>query len=114
MTKVRAQPGVLVERGSGNVYADLGYKDSEAMLVKARLVTEISDTVRKLGLTQVEAARRLKLTQPKVSALMQGRFRGVSEQKLLSCLTRLGKDVQIVVRRAARSQESGRLSVRIA
>jgi hypothetical protein len=30
---------------------------------------------------------------------------------MLDCLNRLGRDVQIVVRKARRSQESGRISV---
>ena len=53
----------------------------------------------------------LGLTQPKVSALLKGQFRGVSERRLLNCLTRLGRDVQIVVKPAPPSRESGRLTV---
>jgi predicted XRE-type DNA-binding protein len=73
--------------GSGNVYADLGYPDGEAMLVKSRLVAKIAEIIRKRGLTQAQAAAKLGMTQPKVSALLKGRFRDISEQELLECVS---------------------------
>jgi predicted XRE-type DNA-binding protein len=102
-----------VEAGSENVYADLRYARSEAMLVKAKLVTEIADLIRQRGLTQEQAAKLLRLTQPKISGLLKGRFRGISEQRLLECLTHLGKDVQIVIGPAPRHR-NGRMTVRFA
>lgn len=59
-----------VELGSGNVFADLGFKNSEALLAKARLVTEMQKTIKKKKLTQTEAAEILGLTQPKLSILL--------------------------------------------
>lgn len=109
--KIKAIEGVEIHQGSGNVYADLGYPDAEEMLVKAKLVSKISEIVRSKGLTQVETARILGLTQPKVSALLRGQFRGVSERKLIDCLTSLGRDVEIVVRDVPRRRAGGRLSV---
>jgi predicted XRE-type DNA-binding protein len=79
------------------VYSDLGYADSSAMLMKAQLVSKIAEIIKTRDLTQAEAASKLGLTQPKVSALLKGQFRGVSERRLLDCLTRLGRDVQIVI-----------------
>jgi len=109
--KTRVVEGIEVHEGSGNVYADLGFPDAEEMLVKAKLVMKISEIVRRKGLTQVEAARILGLTQPKVSALLRGQFRGVSERKLIDCLTSLGRDVQIVVKDVPRRRAGGRLTV---
>jgi len=106
--------GIAVERGSGNVYRDLGYADSEGMLVKAQLVTKIAEILRQRGLTQKEAARLLRLTQPKISKLLGGQFRGISEGRLLRCLTRLGRDVQIVVRQSTPRRVHGRVSIRFA
>jgi predicted XRE-type DNA-binding protein len=83
MTRLRTVRGIPVEEGSVNVYADLGYSDSESMLVKARLAAKIAEIVRRRGLTQSRAAEILGLTQPKVSALLKGRFRGISEHRLL-------------------------------
>ena len=106
--------GIPVEEGSGNVYADLGYADNESMLVKAELVAKIAEIIKRRALTQVDAAKILGLTQPKVSALLKGRFRGVSERRLLECLTRLGQDVHIVVKPAPRSRSNGRLILSVA
>ena len=103
--------GVEIHQGSGNVYADLGYSGAGEMLVKAKLVRKISEIVRRKGLTQVETARILGLTQPKVSAVLRGRFRGISERKLIDCLTSLGQDVEIVVKDAVRRKAGGKLSV---
>jgi predicted XRE-type DNA-binding protein len=105
--------GVPVEEGSGNVYADLDYADSESMLVKAQLAAKIAEIVQGRGLTQTRAAEILGLTQPKVSALLKGRFRGISEHRLLECLTRLGRDVHIVIKPAPRSRASGRLTLSV-
>src|SRR5205085_4174792 len=113
MKKKRVVRGIPVEQGSGNVYADLGYRDSESMLVKAQLVAKIAEIVQRRALTQARTAEILGLTQPKVSALLKGRFRGVSEHRLLECLTRLGRDVEIRVRPAAR-QSAGRFRLSVA
>jgi predicted XRE-type DNA-binding protein len=105
--------GILVEEGSGNVYADLGYADNETMLIKAQLAAKIAEIVQRRALTQAQTAEILGLTQPKVCALLKGRFRGISEHRLLNCLTRLGRDVHIVVK-PARSRSNGRLTLSVA
>ena len=105
--------GVKLERGSGNVYADLRVKDADAMLVKAELVMAISRIVRERGLTQATAADLLGLTQPKLSNVLRGHFHGISERRLIDCLTRLGRDVEILVKEKPRSRASGRLSVTV-
>ena len=50
------------------------------------------------GLTQTAAAKRMSLTQPKVSNLLRGEFSNFSERKLMDCLNRLGYDIEICVR----------------
>jgi predicted XRE-type DNA-binding protein len=99
-----------IHEGTGNVYRDLGFPDAEEMLVKAQLVYKISEIIRSKGLTQVEAAKNLGLTQPKLSGILRGQFRCVSEQKLIACLTRLGRDVEIVVKDAPRRRAGGKLT----
>ena len=96
------------------MYAALGYADSENMLVKAELTAKIAEIIQRRALTQADAARILGLTQPKISALLKGRFRGISEHRLLECLTRLGRDVHIVIRPAPRSRTNGRLILSVA
>jgi glycerol kinase len=73
----------------------------EAMIrSKTGLVIEIRRAIRRLDLTQKEAATRMGLTQPKVSSMMRGDFSNLSERKLMDCLTRLGYDIKIEVKPA--------------
>ncbi len=95
--------GIEVETSSGNVFADLGLPDAEKLKIKSGLVIEITRAVRKLGLTQEEAGRRMGLPQPKVSAMLRGNFSNLSERKLMDCLNRLGYDIEITVKPAAES-----------
>lgn len=101
---------VKIERGSGNVFADLGLPDADAHLLKAELVARIDRIIRKRGLKQVEAARMLGLSQPDVSRLLRGDFTEYSMERLLRLLTKLGRDVDIVIREN-RSARQGRLRV---
>ena len=87
-----------IERGSGNVFADLGHPDAEAHLLKAELVSRIDRIIRQRKLKQVEAAELLGLSQPDVSRLLRGNFREYSVERLLRLLTALGRDVEIVIR----------------
>jgi predicted XRE-type DNA-binding protein len=100
-----------IERGSTNVYADLGLDNAEEMLVKAQLATEINDIIKQRKLTQVQAAELLGITQPKLSGVLRGKFRGISESKMLECLTRLGRDIEIVVKSTPRSRTEGHVKV---
>jgi len=100
------------EQGTGNVYADLGREDATEMLVKARLAAKIGEIIKARKWTQQKASDVLGLPQPKLSNMLRGQFRGISEAKMLNCLTRLGRDVQIVVGPAVRrSIPAGRVEV---
>lgn len=99
--KKRIVDGIEAEIGSGNVFADLGLPDADKLKIKSGLAIEITRAVRKLGLTQEEAARRMGIAQPKVSALLRGDFSNLSERKLMDCLNRLGYDIEIKVKPAA-------------
>ncbi len=91
---------IEIETSSGNVFADLGLPDAEKLKIKSGLVIEITRAVRRLGLTQEEAGRRMGIAQPKVSGMMRGDFANLSERKLMACLNRLGYDIEINVRPA--------------
>lgn len=102
---------IEIEEGSGNVYADIGRADASEMLMKARLAEKIGSIIKARHLTQVQAAEILGLPQPKVSEMLRGKFRGISEAKMIDCLSRLGRDVQIVIKAAPRSRKEGRVEV---
>lgn len=95
---------VLVERGSGNVFADLGLPNPDLALTKAELVQRIRDLIAGRGLTQTKAADLLKLDQPKVSALVRGRVEGYTIDRLFKFLTALGQQVEITVRPAVATE----------
>ena len=80
-----------------SAYEELGFHDAPEMLVKAQLVMEISKILRERGWSQQQAAKLMGLTQPKLSKMLRGQFRGISEAKLMDCLIRLGCEVKIVV-----------------
>ena len=110
--KKRTIDGIDVEFSSGNVFADLGLPDAEKLKIKSGLVIEITKAFRRLNLTQAEAAERMGITQPKVSALLRGEFSNLSERKLMDCLNRLGYDIEIKVRLA--TKRVGHLKLAIA
>jgi predicted XRE-type DNA-binding protein len=90
--------GVEVQRSSGNVFADLGLPDAEKLKIKTGLVIEIRKAMRRLELTQQAAAKRMGVSQPKISDMMRGDFANISERKLMDCLNRLGYDIEIKVK----------------
>ena len=100
-----------ITRGSKNVLADLGIKDAEELSTKVRLAVEIVRIVRARKLRQVEAARRLGIPQPKVSALLNYQLDGFSAERLMQFLTTLDRDVEIRIRRKPSSREEGRIRV---
>jgi len=100
-----------IEKSSGNVYADLGLPDAEEMLVKARLATKIGEIIKHRHLTQQQASEILGMPQSKISNMLRGNFRGISEAKMLECLNLLGRDIQIVIKKAPRTHPIGQTNV---
>ena len=102
---------IKIEESSGNVYADLGIADADEMIVKAQLAIKIGEIIKGRKWSQQKAADVLGMTQPKLSKMLRGQFRGVSEAKMLDCLARLGRDVQIVIGPARRAASTGHVAV---
>ncbi len=101
---------VKIERGGGNVFVDLDRPDAEVHLLKADLVTRIDTIIRERDIKQVDAAKILGMSQPDVSRLLRGNFRGYSVERLFRLLTALGRNVEIVVRTKASSEQRGQVS----
>jgi predicted XRE-type DNA-binding protein len=96
--KGTAEQPARIERGSGNVFADLGFSDPDLALAKAKLVQRIRKLIEERKLTQTKAAKLLGLDQPKVSALVRGRVAGYSMDRLFRFLIALDQRVEIAVR----------------
>jgi predicted XRE-type DNA-binding protein len=94
-----------------HVFRDIGMKNPEQELLKAKLTRGIYKNLKSRGLTQEEAAKRLGTTQAKVSALMRCKPVSLSVGKLIKFLTPLGKDVQAMVKPAPRRHKAGNISV---
>ena len=110
MAKRRAE-SVTITRGSTNVFEDLGYPDAAERQAKLRLAYALNQVVERRALTQAAAATLLGLSQPKVSALRNYKLAGFSVERLMNLLTALDQDIEIVIRRNARSRKGGRITV---
>jgi len=100
-----------VTRGSGNVFADLGFPDAAERQAKLRLAYALNQVLEARKLSQADAAKVLGITQPKVSGLRHYKLAGFSVERLMNLLTALDQDVEIVIRRKPRSRKTGRISV---
>ena len=109
--ELAAEGETAITGGSGNVFADLGYADAEERQTKLRLAYAINGLIARRRLTQVTAAERLGIGQPKVSALANYKLGGFSVERLMTLLTALDQDVEIVIRNKPRSRPVGRISV---
>ena len=87
-----------VTRGSGNVFGDLGLRDAEDHLAKARLVSELKHIIEREGWTQARAAEVIGMAQPDVSRLLRGQFSNYSLDRIMRCLRAVGCEVDITVR----------------
>ena len=104
-----------VRKSSGNVFADLGVKNPEEALVKARLARVIADAIEVRGLTQVEAAELLGIDQPKISRLVRGQLAGFSIDRLFRFVTLLGSDIEItVIEPVRRTRRAGHMTIALA
>jgi predicted XRE-type DNA-binding protein len=100
-----------ITRGTGNVFADLGYPEAAERQAKLRLAFALNQVIDERKCTQTEAARLLGVSQPKVSALRRYKLAGFSVERLMTLLTTLDQDVEIVIRRKPRSRRAARISV---
>jgi len=103
-----------VTKSSGNVFADVGVRNPDEALVKAKLARVIARTIEAKHMTQLEAADLLGIDQPKVSNLVRGKLAAFSIDRLFRFLTVLGSDIEIVVTGSARRNKPGHMKVAVA
>ena len=100
----------VIERGTGNVFADLGYADAKERQTKLRLALALNQIIEERKLTQTKAANALGLPQPKVSLLSRYKLEGFSVERLMTFLTLLDQDVEISIKKAS-SRSNGKITV---
>ena len=83
--------------GSGNIFIDLGFDEAEArvMALRVELMLRLRERLLEKGYTQIEAAKRLGVTQPRVSALLKGSWKDFSMDMLLTLATRAGLEPEL-------------------
>jgi predicted XRE-type DNA-binding protein len=91
-----------ITRGTRNVFADLGMPDAGERQTKTRLAMAVNEIIADRKLKQAEAAELLQIPRPRVSALAHYKLNEFSVEKLMSFLTLLDQDVEIMIRPRAR------------
>lgn len=86
-----------VKRYGGNVFKDLGFPAEEAdhLKIRSSLMGHLRRIIETKGLSQVEAAKLLGVTQPRVSDLVRGRIDLFSIDTLVDLLARAGVSVRL-------------------
>ena len=92
-----------IERGSVNVFLDIGFPPEEAqnLHLRSELMTRVEQFVKRSGVTQTEAARALGITQPRLNDLLRGKIDKFSLDALVNMLGRAGMRVELRVNKAA-------------
>jgi len=98
------------EKGSGNIFADLGLPHAEEHQLKAALVVQLKRLIAERKLTQTAAAKLIAMKQPDLSKLLRGDFRLVSVEKLMRMLTAFAQDVEITLKPHRKRGEPGRIT----
>jgi predicted XRE-type DNA-binding protein len=111
MASRNADRDTAIVRGTKNVFADLGYPDAAESQAKLRMAYALNQLLDERKMPQADAAKRLGVTQPKVSALRNYKLAGFSVERLMTLLTALDQDIEIVIRRKPRSRKGGRITV---
>ena len=111
MAKRKSGGKEIIVAGSGNVFADLALPDAEERLTKVRLAFAINQILERRRLPQTEAAHRLGINQPKISALSNYRLKGFSVERLMHFLNALDQDIEIVIRRKPQGHRRAKIMV---
>lgn len=90
-----------IERGSSDVFEDLGFSSGEAenLQLRAQLMSKIRAVAR--GMTQAEAAKRFGVTQPRLNDVLRGKIDKFSLDALVNMLAAAGMRVELRVKKAA-------------
>lgn len=89
-------------KGTDNVLVDLGFEDAQELSARATLALKLNQLIDERRLSQAEAAQRLGMPQPKISAIRNYKLQGISLERLMQALTALDQHVEIVVSPSSR------------
>jgi predicted XRE-type DNA-binding protein len=86
-----------ITESSGNVFTDLGFEPLEAAILEMRasLMSDLRTYIQASGMTQAEAAEKLRISQSRVSDLMRGKWEKFSLEMLITLEARVGRKVTL-------------------
>jgi predicted XRE-type DNA-binding protein len=81
-----------VHESSGNIFLDLGFPphEAEVMLLRAELAEAIRLWIERKKLTQAQVAKRLGISQPRVSEITRGKVELLSLDYLVGLCAKAG------------------------
>lgn len=85
---------ITIEESCGNPYRDLGLPAADVMFEKAMLADQMAQTIKHRRFTQQRAAEIVNMPQSKFSEVLRGKFRGISQARMIVCLHRLSRHIQ--------------------
>ena len=93
-----------ITMGSGDVFTDLGFSpaESRSLCIRSEMMTALRKFIEKEGLTQADAAKRLKVSQPRVSDLTRGKISKFSLDMLVNMLSDAGLEVDFRIKPTSR------------
>jgi predicted XRE-type DNA-binding protein len=86
-----------INESSGNIFLDLGFSPHEAavLLLRAELAEALRQWMESEGITQTQAAKRLGITQPRVSEIMRGKIELMSLDYMVGLCAKAGVSVEV-------------------
>lgn len=98
--KIMRNANLTITKGSGDVFADLGFSSAESrnLHIRAQMMTALRKFIEREGLTQAAAAKRLKVSQPRISDLACAKISRFSLDTLVNMLTDAGLEVDVRIK----------------
>jgi predicted XRE-type DNA-binding protein len=98
---------IIVERSSGNVFADVGLEDADQLLARADIIIAIQREIERRGLTKKQSADLIGLTQQDISNIIRAEIDPVSQARLMEAVRLLDLDVDMITARTRPLQAPG-------
>jgi len=101
---LKPQGSSTITRGSGDLFADLGFSPAEArnLRLRSQMMIAVRDLIQERRWTQADAAKHLKVTQPRISDLTRGKISRFSLDALVNMLTEAGLEVDLHIKPPSR------------
>ena len=87
----------MITESSGNVFVDLGFDAAEAAILqmRAELLSDLREYIKSHKMTKRQAARKLRIAEPRVSDLIHGKWEKFSLESLITLESRVGRKVSL-------------------